>query len=360
MVSRAVSAGCWNGGIAGLWYSFVDRLAGSMGYLRRNPCCALGLPMLRSMCAASLVAQGRRKDSAARHECRALSAVFCLCLFVGVAVGADESVSPTNRVANADEPPLHLSAKDVSVEDVERLPNYSFKLSVATSASKSTIWRLWSDVENWKTYDTILQYSHLIDGAEFAVGAQGYVKAKGAPKTKFELIEVCAPDHFVERLKIPLYQAIELRRYFENDAAGKIVFTHEVNFRGSLRWLAHALLGNNFRHETVRVMTRLRDLAERQEMQEKEVQTKNDRRKNDRRKNDRRKKGKNKKQKQKQKKKQKKKKTKNPNRTHDTLWSGGLIRPMPIPLPEVTDDAVNEDQYGLLGHFSFGGSFALR
>ena len=156
----------------------------------------------------------------------------------------------------------------VTVDCVQRLPNYSFKLSVATDASKATIWRLWSDVENWKTYDTILQYSHLIDGADFVVGAEGYVKAKGAPKTKFELIEVEAPTRFVERLKIPLYQAIELRRYFEEDADGRTVFTHEVNFRGSLRWLAHALLGKNFRHETVRVMTRLRDLAEAQEAEE--------------------------------------------------------------------------------------------
>ena len=157
------------------------------------------------------------------------------------------------------------SASQPAVQDVERLPNYSFKLSVATSANKATIWRLWSDVENWNTYDTILQYSYLLDDANFVAGAEGFVKAKGAPKTKFELIEVQAPLGFVERLKIPLYQAIELRRYFEPDAQGKTVFTHEVNFRGSLRWLAHALLGNNFRHETVRVMTRLRDLAERQE-----------------------------------------------------------------------------------------------
>ena len=156
-------------------------------------------------------------------------------------------------------------ASPVTVDCVQRLPNYSFKLSVATDASPATIWRLWSDVENWKTYDTILQYSYLIDDADFVVGAEGYVKAKGAPKTKFELIEVQAPTRFVERLKIPLYQAIELRRYFEEDADGRTVFTHEVNFRGSLRWLAHALLGRNFRHETVRVMTRLRDLAEAQE-----------------------------------------------------------------------------------------------
>lgn len=167
--------------------------------------------------------------------------------------------------AIAAEPAACTPATPVTVECVQRLPNYSFKLSVATDASKATIWRLWTDVENWKTYDTILQYSHLIDGADFVVGAEGYVKAKGAPKTKFELIEVQAPTGFVERLKIPLYQAIELRRYFEEDADGRTVFTHEVNFRGSLRWLTHALLGNNFRHETVRVMTRLRDLAETQE-----------------------------------------------------------------------------------------------
>jgi len=189
-----------------------------------------------------------------------LRAVFLVVAGIAsCAVGSAAGSTETEQVPN--------------IQDVERLPNYSFKLSVATSASKATIWRLWSDVENWKTYDTILQYSYLVDDADFELGAQGFVKAKGAPKTKFELIEVQAPLAFVERLKIPLYQAIELRRYFEPDVDGQTVFTHEVNFRGSMRWLAHALLGNNFRHETVRVMTRLRDLAEHQEYQAHDAST---------------------------------------------------------------------------------------
>ena len=187
-----------------------------------------------------------------------LGALVCVGWLCAGSVSASASVS----AAGGDEVTERL---DPSVDDVERLQNYSFKLSVPTSASKATIWRLWSEVEHWKTYDTILQYSYLIDDAPFEVGAEGYVKAKGAPKTKFELIEVSAPNGFVERLKLPLYQAIELRRYFEDDLDGQTVFTHEVNFRGRLRWLAHGLLGNNFRHETARVMTRLRNLAELQE-----------------------------------------------------------------------------------------------
>jgi hypothetical protein len=29
--------------------------------------------------------------------------------------------------------------------------------------SKATIWRLWSDTENWKQFDVALEYSHLQD-----------------------------------------------------------------------------------------------------------------------------------------------------------------------------------------------------
>lgn len=145
---------------------------------------------------------------------------------------------------------------------------YSYKLSVETSAKKSTVWRLWEDVENWKKYDTILEYSYLVDGAAFEKGAIGYVNARGAPKTKFELLEVNPGVSFDESLKLPLFSSLLLRRYFEPSESGPTIFTHEVEFKGPARWLMYRIMAKTFRKELPLVMGNLRDVAELEESQE--------------------------------------------------------------------------------------------
>lgn len=148
------------------------------------------------------------------------------------------------------------------------LPDCSLKLSVETTASKSTVWRLWSDVGNWKKFDTLLEYSYLVDNTKFEEGAVGYLKAKGAPKTRFVLVEVDESVSFIESLKIPLFQTIELQRYFEVNENGRTTFTHEVNFKGGLRSVMYALLAGTFRKELVKVMGNLKEVAENEELQQ--------------------------------------------------------------------------------------------
>lgn len=160
---------------------------------------------------------------------------------------------------------LSLSTSTLASNEVEILSDCSLKLAVETTASKETIWRLWSDVENWQKFDTILQYSYLENDAEFTKGAIGYLKAKGAPKTKFELIEVDEGVSFIEELKVPLYQTIKLQRYFEENQNGLTTFDHEVNFRGGLRHIYYALLAGTFKKELGVVMGNLKKVAEAEE-----------------------------------------------------------------------------------------------
>ena len=166
---------------------------------------------------------------------------LCLCSLIALAL----------NIANAQQK-----------QAVQVLPNYTLKYSVTTSAKKEVIWQLWEDVENWKDYDTILKYSYLEDGAEFTQGAIGYVKGKGAPKTKFKLIKVNPGISFTERLYVPLYQAIDLQRYFEESPEGTTTFTHEVNFKGRLSFLIYAVAGGAFKRDLPLVMSRMKALAE--------------------------------------------------------------------------------------------------
>jgi len=138
----------------------------------------------------------------------------------------------------------------------------SYSLTLTTTASRDTIWELWHDVENWKSYDTVLQYSYLVDDADFEVGAIGYVKARGAPKTKFELVEVDFGHSFIESLKLPLWSRLELKRRVVKIDDATVAFTHEVDFKGRFKGVMYFLLAKRFKKDLKMVMTNMKELAE--------------------------------------------------------------------------------------------------
>ncbi|MBL4821371.1 MAG: hypothetical protein JKY98_10350 [Gammaproteobacteria bacterium] len=159
--------------------------------------------------------------------------------------------------------PVLCWSQTVTGEIVE-LPGYSFKYSLETSARRSTIWQLWSDVENWKKFDTLLEYSYLDDDTSFVTGATGVLNAEGAPEVKFEIMNVIEPESFTVRLHLPLYQTIDQQRYFEVSDSGVATFSHEISFKGGLKSIMCFLLCGTYKKETQRVMERLKVLAEAQ------------------------------------------------------------------------------------------------
>ena len=156
----------------------------------------------------------------------------------------------------------------ISTGEIIELSGNSFKYSAVTSASRETLWHLWTDVENWRQFDTSLEYSYLEQAAVFETGAIGYLKADGAPRTRFEVINLDSPNAFALRLRLPLWQTIEQHRYFEPAAEGQTVFTHEVIFKGRLNPLLGLLIGGIYRRETASVVEHLKQLAEDLEKQE--------------------------------------------------------------------------------------------
>ncbi len=158
-------------------------------------------------------------------------------------------------------------ANEQAQPKVEVLPGYRLSLSLPTSASPETIWALWKDVENWKQFDTLLEYSYLEKGHVFEDGANGFIKARGAARTRFTLRDVAEGESFTETLFVPLYQQIELKRYVQTIPASDTkeehtLFTHEVVFKGRLRFLIYAIAASSFKKELPLVMQRLRELAE--------------------------------------------------------------------------------------------------
>ena len=142
--------------------------------------------------------------------------------------------------------------------------SWSYSLTLTTTASENDIWLLWEDVENWKDYDTVLQYSYLENDADFEVGATGYVKARKAPKTKFELIAVDPGKSFIESLKLPFWNTLELKRRVVRLTSKQVAFTHEVEFKGPLKRLMYGLLAKRFKKDLKMVMVNMKELAEAQ------------------------------------------------------------------------------------------------
>jgi len=164
-----------------------------------------------------------------------------------------------------------LSISLALASNVEELGNYSMKLSVKTTASKESIWQLWEEVENWKSFDERLEYSYLIgEEAKFEAGVSGYLKGQGAPKTPFVITEMISGTSFTEVLKLPLWQTIHLKRYFEKSDKDETIFTHEVVFRGGLKSLYYCLLSGPFKEDLTKVMGKMKQLAEQSESEAKE------------------------------------------------------------------------------------------
>ena len=138
----------------------------------------------------------------------------------------------------------------------------SYSLTLEVRTDRQTIWRLWEEVDNWKSYDTVLQYSYLVDDAKFEVGAIGFVKAHGAPKTKFELTSVEPGVAFTESLKLPLWNTLELKRKVVQLNDSTVAFTHEVDFKGPLKGMMYFFLAKRFKKDLRLVMNNMKRLAQ--------------------------------------------------------------------------------------------------
>ena len=147
-------------------------------------------------------------------------------------------------------------------EEIVKLENYSFKYSASTEASKETIWQLWTDVENWGQFDERIQYSYLIDTEIFELGSEGVMKGKNAPETAFEVIQIDPEQSFTLKLKLPLYQRIELQRYFSESSTDRTRFTHEVNFRGRLKSIYYLILAGPFKSDLELVVDKIQAIAD--------------------------------------------------------------------------------------------------
>lgn len=113
------------------------------------------------------------------------------------------------------------------------------KHTIETTATPTQIWRVWQDVENWKTWDQEIELSR-IDGP-FQTGTPGSTKFVKTPLFKTLLTQVeprklVVQEAFLFFARVISYQSM-------SQVGGKTQVTFQVEIRGPLSFFFACILG---------------------------------------------------------------------------------------------------------------------
>ena len=113
--------------------------------------------------------------------------------------------------------------------------------SAKTTVSPQTIWRFWSDVDHWNTWDSDIEWSKS-DGP-FQLGQTGKLKPKGGPVVKTKITECTPNKSFSDSSKLFL-ATIHFDHSIEQTKDGNIIKT-KIMMAGPLAWLFAKLMGKS-------------------------------------------------------------------------------------------------------------------
>jgi hypothetical protein len=127
-----------------------------------------------------------------------------------------------------------------------------------TKASREMIWKLWSDVENWKVWDKDVENSCIL--GSFKVGARGTLKSKGGPKTDFTITECTENVSFTDISALPLCKIKFI--HLLNERSEGLEICHSIEMSGALSFLFARLAGKQLAKGVPQAVEELIALAE--------------------------------------------------------------------------------------------------
>jgi len=136
--------------------------------------------------------------------------------------------------------------------------NKHFWHTMETSASPSDIWKIWTDVPNWKDWDSGLKDAEMTD--DFRLDAKGIIISLEGRKSKFTVVEYEEGKSYTIKTKLPL-SSLYVKRFWE-EKNGKIYFTHEVWFKGLTAGIFAKAFGGEFRKMLPVVLENIKKIAE--------------------------------------------------------------------------------------------------
>jgi len=122
---------------------------------------------------------------------------------------------------------------------------WSFSHTEHTAGSRDDVWRLWSDVASWPTWDAGVE-TVALDGP-FAAGTTGRLKPAGSKPVGIRLLEARPGEGFVDETRLPL-ATMRFEHSLADDGDGTLI-THRVTISGPLTPLWKRVVGRDFVRE---------------------------------------------------------------------------------------------------------------
>lgn len=132
-----------------------------------------------------------------------------------------------------------------------------FWYSMETTVAPEKIWHIWTDVPNWKQWDTGLQSAEI--SGDFALNATGIITSLEGRKSKFRIVAFEEGKSYTFKTRLPL-GALYVKRYLETKN-GKTVFIHDVRFSGITGGLFAKKFGPKFREMLPDVLKKINEIA---------------------------------------------------------------------------------------------------
>ena len=136
--------------------------------------------------------------------------------------------------------------------------NDHFSHTISTTATPETIWKIWTDVSNWKQWDRGLKDARLT--GVFTTGSKGKLIPDKGPVSTFVITEVSPNKSYSFKTRIPFGWLIITRSLEVNN--GITSFTHDVQFTGLFKKSFGKKLGSKYRQLLPSVMEKIKELAE--------------------------------------------------------------------------------------------------
>jgi hypothetical protein len=111
--------------------------------------------------------------------------------------------------------------------------------TIEAKATPTQIWKIWEDVENWKTWDQEIEFSR-IDGP-FQTGTTGCTKFVGTPLFKTLLTQVESHQLVVQEAYLCFAKVISYQSM--SQIAGRTQVTFRVEIQGPLSFFYACMIG---------------------------------------------------------------------------------------------------------------------
>lgn len=111
----------------------------------------------------------------------------------------------------------------------------------AQNISASQVWKVWTDVNNWHTWDLDIEWAQIED--PFENGNSFILKPKSGPKVKITLQDIEPQKSFTDLARFPFARMYSIHRMIAKEDGFELI--HTVRMEGLLSALWWHLVGKN-------------------------------------------------------------------------------------------------------------------